>query len=581
MRVDASQVLAGSGVKVKSELNSVTDSLKEDNEEGVKTSADDDLSTPEKNLVRDFNDKSLAPFATKLAELNMPATEESARMMRDIMAQNPKLSMGEAAFLASNKLTGDESLMKAALDVLSGGDKTDAMIAKLISTLGEQDSDSGFRSVNAQNTAPLTEFITYIVKNATTLATIISQSDDNMQSNVRNTEKFFAQDVENVSSNNQNNAQVTLSGQNSATGEPQNNLINNLQIEVAQTGEQAPQTTQAQQIIQTQQTQPPQQAEQIIQQDISAGEKQIQEPAQNVAQSEIPVASQQSQESTGQIQQHSVIHTEKPVQEQPQVTQPQQNLRQEPPSTSNTVAQLLSQVPEFKGTPQSALEKFSNMLLRVAGDNETAQEADKDTKMLAAQLDKMFTKIGKNDADAGQRLREAREELFARLSLIEEEISKATGSAKTQMLSQTQKLMDHVKLLNNIEQFSYMQLPVQINEQRKAAELYIFKRKGGKRADPDNVNILLAIDLEFMGHWEALLNIKGKDVHINMEVQSEKEKDHFVANTVLLHEMLSEEGFKLVNTNIKISKEETTPLTALLAFDRYTGGHQGKIDFFY
>jgi len=118
-----------------------------------------------------------------------------------------------------------------------------------------------------------------------------------------------------------------------------------------------------------------------------------------------------------------------------------------------------------------------------------------------------------------------------------------------------------------------------MSEERKTADLYVFKRKGGKRTDPDNVNILMAIDLEFMGHWEALINIKNKEVSIQMEVPSDAEKDHFNSNTVMLHELLSEAGFKLVSTNIKISEEETTVLTALSAFDRYSGGKQGIIDF--
>jgi len=566
MRVDASQVLAGSGVNVKSSLSSVTDSLKDGDEASVKAS-DDDLSVAEKSLVRGFTDKSLAPYAAKLAELNMPVTEESARSMRDIMASNPKMSMDEAAFLASNKLTGDDSLMKAALDVLSGGDKTDAMIAKLISNLNLNDasaSDPGSRSVSAQNAAPLTELITLIVKSVTAPVTIITQPDDNMQLNVKNTETFFAQDVESdvrFSQNAPNNAQNSdIIQQNTPVQEQQGQPGLPVSEQNTPTAEKV---LQPEQPSNTQPSVTGQQNEVPVQNELKsetpakpAGDKQVQEQSQAKA----PQLEQQIQEQTKEV---------------PKETQ------QPAPSTSNTVAELLSQVPQFKGTPHSALEKFSEMLLRVAGDNENATEADKDTKMLADQLNKMFTKIDRNDAEAGLRLRQAREELFARLSLIEEEISRATGPAKEQLLMQTQKIMDHVRLLNNIDQFHYLQLPVQLREEQKSAELYIFKRKGGKRADPDNVNILLAIDLEFMGHWEALLNIKGKDVTINMEVQSEKEKEHFNENTVLLHEMLSEEGFKLVSTNIKISKEETTPLNALLAFDRYTGGHQGKIDFFH
>jgi len=176
-------------------------------------------------------------------------------------------------------------------------------------------------------------------------------------------------------------------------------------------------------------------------------------------------------------------------------------------------------------------------------------------------------------------LREAREELYTRLALIEELLSSAAQPARAEVLAQTQRLMNHVRLLNSIDQFVYMQIPVQLADERKAADLYVFKRKGGKRADPDNVNILLAIDLENMGHWEALVNIKQKDVSIQMEVPGKAEKEHFNENTVLLHNMLDDAGYKLVSSSIKFSEKETTPLTALTTLDRFSGGQQGIIDF--
>jgi len=247
---------------------------------------------------------------------------------------------------------------------------------------------------------------------------------------------------------------------------------------------------------------------------------------------------------------------------------------------SNLHAQLsalLAEIPEFRGTPPQALERFSGMLLRVAGEGASAPGGE--IEKLQAQLDKLFTRIGKGDTDAGSRLKEAREELYARLALIDEAISRAAPEGRAEMHGQTQRLMEHVRLLNSIDQFAYMQLPVQFGEERKTAELYLFKRRGNSKPDPENVNILLALDLEQMGHWESLVNIRKKDVSIQMEVRGEREKEHFSENTVMLHEMLAEAGFKLVNTDIKHSEKETTPLTALLSLGRYTAGRSGTIDF--
>jgi hypothetical protein len=125
-----------------------------------------------------------------------------------------------------------------------------------------------------------------------------------------------------------------------------------------------------------------------------------------------------------------------------------------------------------------------------------------------------------------------------------------------------------------------MQLPVKLASENKTAELYVYRRKGGgKRVDPENVNILLAVELENMGRMETFINIKKKDVSVRLEVPGEAQKEHISGSTVLLHELLSEAGFKLVGTNITHSAEETTPPTALSALERHTAAPAGRINF--
>ena len=525
--------------------------------------AEDDLSLADRSIVREFSDKSLAPYAGKLSQLGMPVTEKSAALMRVLMALNPKLTLDEAAFLVSNKLTDDPDIMQAALRMLGSGEKTDALIAKLISSMG----DSGQPSPDAtptQNTAPLTNLLAAIVKNSSSLTEalthlnqssssgsqgIITQSEGNMQTNVINVAENLSQAG--------NNSEVTTQQGASQTQQPQvlqgaqtttlpgtplgENLGNNTQVGGATTAIPTAEAGQA----------PPSQAQ--------------------TSTVFPPVGDGQARPNAEQ----ATTQTSAPG--TPAMTTPAEipTTQASPaPTLGNMVAQLLSQVPEFSGTPSSALERFSEMLLRVAGD--TIGVADGET--LEAQIEKLFTKIDAGGSNTGTELRQAREELFARLAMLEEAVSNSSQQAKTELLSQTHRLMDHVRTLNNIEQFVYMQMPVSQNDQRKSAELYIFKRKGRRQADPDNVNILMAIDLEFMGRWEAMLNIKGKDVTLNMEVRGDAEKKHFNENTVLLHRLLDEDGFRLVGTNIKLFKEETTPLNALTALDRYQGKNETGID---
>ena len=526
--------------------------------------AEDDVSLVHRSIVRDFADKSLAPQAMKLSELGMPVTEKSAQLMRALMALNPKLTLDEAAFLVSNKLTDDPNIMQAALKMLAGGEKTDALIAKLMSSMGDIGSSSPDAAMtkNSQNAAPLTNLLATIIKNSSSLMDalnhlkqtplsngqgIITQGGGNMQTNVANVAENLSQTGTKVGAamlpetlqNQQSQGEQppgtkTVPGENFTNSSPIAGSKTNagvINLESGQTG-----------AVTRPQTSPGQPG-------VSA---QTQAPG---------VPTEQGQPATTAAQ--------TPNSAQPTLT------AAEPPTLASMVTELLSQVPEFGSTPHSALERFSEMLLRVAGDT-FGGAAEGET--LEMQLEKLFTRIGVGDADAGTHLRQAREELFARLAMLEEAISNSAQQRATDLLSQTHRLMDHVRTLNNIEQFVYMQMPVLVNDQQKSADLYIFKRKGRRQVDPDNVNILMAIDLEFMGRWEALLNIKGKEVTLNMEVRGEREKEHFNENTVMLHRLLDEDGFKLVGTNIKLLSEKTTPLTALNAVERYQGKTQTGID---
>ena len=512
--------------------------------------------------VSGFEDKSLAPFAAKLAELKLPVTEEASRVMRELITQNPNMTLDEAAFLASNKLTGSAGLMNAALALISNGDKTDAMLARLLALLGQSnesglgesgiDKQSAFSNV-ATGTPGFAASVAWPGGGQSMLTDWLAQinggthgftevGDQPQKTPLLTAEPIIAHNDTILQSRN------VISYQ---------NILQNDEFFEKQPVFQS----QNQQVLISDSSNP----------EIKAHNSAAIIDHNNLHQSpQAASAIDSAADLSGLAHQLGVNGR--------QVAAPTDAPDNSQLSTINSqLSALLAELPEFRETPAAALERFSDMLLRVAGDS--AEIAKGDTEKLKLMLDKLFTRIEKNDHGAGERLRSAREELFARLSFIEEAIMRASPSAKSEMLDQTQRLMEHVRTLNNIDQFVYMQLPVTLGEERKSAELYMFKKKGRKRADPDNVNILLALDLEHMGHWEALLNIRNKDVSIKMEVSGAAEKDHFSAHTVLLHNMLAEAEFKLVSTDITHSSEKTTPLTALAALDRRTSV-KTSVDFF-
>ena len=631
MRIDASQILAQGGIKVKAGTDSIVGPLKEGDviraevlsgdkgtvvmkTEGgqvfkAKLEADIVLAPGDKVLLevtgkdkglslhynvaddapeeatwqsgrpRAAADKSLAPYLAKLAEMNMPVSETAARLMRELTALNPGMTLEEAAFIASNKLTGDEGLMRAALALLASGEKTDAMIARLLMLLtltetGEpgnlQSAGTTLAEFGVEGRAPEDLMFTDAAPSPGSPSAPAASSALNSAPQAQALIGNSAPQAQTLIGN---SAPQTLAGNSAPQAQTLTDLLALILGGTAETG-----GNHGQGNVSIQPSFP-----MIIAQDNiimqSTNVENVQEiikNGENMLEQRV-VNAENSSFILSQIPEPANSASDGRTLGVPGTNENIPGAGTDLSFINSRLSMLLAAIPEFQGAPPQALERFSNMLLRVAAENAITPGGD--TEKLEAQLEKLFTRIGKADADAGTRLRIARQELYTRLALIEEAISRAAPPARAEMQEQTHKLMEYVRLLNNIDQFAYMQLPVQFGEDRRAAELYLFKKKGGRKPDPENVNILLALDLEHMGHWESLMNIRKKDVSMQMEVRGEREKEHFRENTVMLHELLAEAGFKLVNTGVTCSKKETTPQTALSSLERHTTGKSGTIDF--
>jgi len=432
-------------------------SIREDTDEST-------AQTAKPGVTSGFEDKSLGPYAAKLAELKMPVSEESARSMRELMSQYPRISLDEAAFLASNKLAGNEDLIKAALAMMSDGEKTDVMLGRIIAMLELADSlalvnilklgtkfppgqgpepvnqliaeaagagagadagvgtpageaATGNQSLPSVEPAPLMDWFAHL-SNSTQGS--LSTAERINQASIPGTTPIIAHTDTNLQSRNEISNELFINNDEILTQKPDLPTINERIMDALNNNKQ-PSAPSA----------PPLPASTGTPDSILSS--QLSPPA--------------AEASAPQASQVSPVNSQLPVTDSSQLS-----------SLNTQLSALLAELPEFRHTPPEILERFSNTLLRVAG--ESADITHGDTDKLKILLDKLFTRIERSDNDAGERLRNAREELFTRLSFIEEATMRASPAAKTEMLEQTQRLMQHVRLLNNIDQFVYMQLPV-------------------------------------------------------------------------------------------------------------------------
>lgn len=245
--------------------------------------------------------------------------------------------------------------------------------------------------------------------------------------------------------------------------------------------------------------------------------------------------------------------------------------------------ELLSQSPAFEGLSARSLTAIADSLSRIS---RSVPELDSEAELfkgIAQFTGELFLNPDNTAPEAAEKLRQMREELYVKLSYFRDAVAASGAQSKSQILEQTQRLMDHTRLLSGIEQFVCIQLPIQLGDDRRNAELYIFKKEkgGSKRIDPEDVKILLSLDLMHMGHLEAFIEVKGREVSLRFEVDSDGVASVFRDKTAKLHELLDGSGYKFTNSSVITKKQEaeTTVETAQLSLLAYLQSIGGGLDF--
>ncbi|MDF2532114.1 MAG: hypothetical protein K0Q65_1695 [Clostridia bacterium] len=115
--------------------------------------------------------------------------------------------------------------------------------------------------------------------------------------------------------------------------------------------------------------------------------------------------------------------------------------------------------------------------------------------------------------------------------------------------------IDFIKSVN--ANINYLQIPIQMNEKKTTAEIYVFNdKKRSKSLNPENATILVALDLDKLGHIESLISVNKKNVNVTFKVEKESFKK-VINNTVeTLKQALEARGYSLNPLKIIDIKEK-------------------------
>ncbi len=144
------------------------------------------------------------------------------------------------------------------------------------------------------------------------------------------------------------------------------------------------------------------------------------------------------------------------------------------------------------------------------------------------------------------------------------------------MLSDTIKLIDQL----NTGGLLYYQIPVKISDSSTTAELYVMKKhKNKKQIDPQNTVMFIALDTENLGRVETLIDLKGRNIGIQLRTEKQEINDYIKEYTKELYNGLSELGYKLTGIRFKVIDEPATPIKQERLLKEMEQGYMGRVDF--
>jgi len=226
-------------------------------------------------------------------------------------------------------------------------------------------------------------------------------------------------------------------------------------------------------------------------------------------------------------------------------------------------------------TKQSTSLEIQQLARQITAELYPAGQKDLDQQTLAAFIGRLFARRGATAEQSGAELQKSARELTARLESMHEAIERSSLPQKEALLGQSARILQQSETAQQPERLICLQIPVQLAQNRQAAELYVYhrERKGGRKLDPQNATIMLALNTEHLGRLEAMIQTRGKEIRLNLEIARAEAVPFMREQSGALFSLLAEAGFKLTSASVSPLKRETHgPQAAVQALETFRRG---------
>ncbi|NLB29901.1 MAG: hypothetical protein GX823_06765, partial [Clostridiales bacterium] len=139
--------------------------------------------------------------------------------------------------------------------------------------------------------------------------------------------------------------------------------------------------------------------------------------------------------------------------------------------------ETLAESPLLGGLSERGFAEIAEILNRIAVEMPKTGGESELFENISKLVKELFVRPDGDGAELRGRLKEIREDLYIKLSYFRDAAANSPAQSKGAVLEQTQKLMDHLRLLNGLDQFVFVQIPIRLGDERRNADLYIYKRE--------------------------------------------------------------------------------------------------------
>lgn len=158
---------------------------------------------------------------------------------------------------------------------------------------------------------------------------------------------------------------------------------------------------------------------------------------------------------------------------------------------------------------------------------------------------------------------------FDELSTFSEKVlGKDVFSQLSDNASDLKQNLDFMKTLN--ETFQYIQLPLKMQSQNAHGDLYVMTRKESLKKDPNNLKVLLHLDMDHLGTLDIHITKENTSVSTQFYVSTEETKHLLEKNIQLLHDAINEQGYSF-SSQLSLKEKDMDVVNDFIAADAPVG----------